>query len=410
MLLQTAYTDNKYQLYKNGELCFEDECKLPALRWADNEVSVPDKITKSFPIFIKQSDPATGIVDAIVAVIGNIDFGDDIIHPGAFTKTINERGLSIRVLDNHNAWSIMDVIGKPLLLREIGKDELPAELLTKFPDATGGLLTSTQYLMNTKEGAGAFERIHARAIEEYSIGFQIVDQDMSTVETDEGTREVRNIREIKLFEYSPVIWAMNPATQTISSALDAELNQMAANGLVSAADLLLHKDDDEQKCASCKFYGMVTEDMGYCTLNNEAVKADNVSDGFEAIEETLGALVSEDLSSKLSEFLSEYFTMLAELDLHSSDDEFLITTVENMLALFDDELLGARLPAPKEYTIPKSKEDDEDDSKSAAAEPGAIPLTAHAAMSEETKRNLIKQIMMSQIEAHQQNNNGGNHA
>lgn len=384
MLLQPAFDDNKYQLYKNGELCFEDECKSPALRYADKAASVPNKLIRSFPIYIKQSDPATGIVDAIVAVIGNIDFGDDIIHPGAFTKTILERGLDIRVLDNHQSWSIENVVGKPIAIREIGKDELPAELLVKFPDATGGLFTTTQYLMRTKEGAGAFERIHAGAIGEYSIGFQILASDMSTVETDEGTREIRNIRTIKLFEYSPVIWAMNPATQTISSALNLDTTIKSVH------------EDDERKCASCKFFGKVTDELGFCTLNKQAVKATDVSDGFEAIEETLGALVSEDLSSKLSEFLSEYFTMLSQLDLHPDDDEFLITTVENMLALFDEELLGARLPVPKEYTIPKSNDDD---SKSAAAEPEEIPPTAHDAMTEKQRIDLIKQIRLASLEA-----------
>lgn len=397
MLLQTAYTDHKYQIYKNGQLCFEDECKMPALRYADKAVSVPKKYIKSFPVWIKRIDAATGIVDAIVAVIGNIDYGDDIIHPGAFTKTITERGLDVRVLDNHNAWSIMDVVGKPLLIREVGIDELPPELLTKYPDATGGLFTTTQYLMKTPEGFGAFERIATEAITEYSIGFQIIKQDYETVESDEGTREIRNIREIKLFEYSPVIWAMNPATQTISSAQEPDINSKAMD------------EDEEYKCASCKFYGMVTEDMGYCTLNNEAVKANDISDGYEAIEEILGALVSEDLYEALYNFMDDYMTMLSNAELWNSEvtqDEFLIATVENMLALFDSELLGARLPAPKIYTIPKSNDDN---GKSAAA--GSVDkqepvTTAHDAMNEEQRNDLINKIRLAQIEAQ----SGGYHA
>jgi hypothetical protein len=76
-------------------------------------------IHKSFPVEIIKADTAQGIIDAIVAVIGNVDLGNDVIHPGAFTKTLSERGNKVRVLDNHNSFSIKDVIGKPISIREI---------------------------------------------------------------------------------------------------------------------------------------------------------------------------------------------------------------------------------------------------------------------------------------------------
>ena len=58
---------------------------------------------KSFPVEILKADSSQGIVEAVVAVMGNIDLGGDIIHNGAFTKTISERGNKVKVLDNHNA-------------------------------------------------------------------------------------------------------------------------------------------------------------------------------------------------------------------------------------------------------------------------------------------------------------------
>jgi hypothetical protein len=41
------------------------------------------------------------------------------------------------------------VIGRPLEVREVGRDELPEALLADYPDAQGGLLTTTQFLMDT---------------------------------------------------------------------------------------------------------------------------------------------------------------------------------------------------------------------------------------------------------------------
>lgn len=174
---------------------------------------------KSFPAIVLKTDKELGIVDAIVAVMGNIDHGDDIIHPGAFTKTIVERSGKIKVLDNHNMNSVRDVIGKCLEIKEVSKTELPEYIVKNFPDANGGLFTKTQYLLDTPEGLGAFKRIDAGAIDEYSIAFSIPKSkyDYENIETGGQKTQVRNIREVKLYEYSPVILGMNSATTTISS-------------------------------------------------------------------------------------------------------------------------------------------------------------------------------------------------
>ena len=174
------------------------------------------KEIKAIPAFIKAIDDA-GIVEHLVAVFGNIDEGNDVIHPGSFAKTIAERGAKIRCLDQHATDSIMRVIGKPIAMREVERGELPPEVLSRFPEATGGLLVKTQFLMNTPEGAGAFERIKAGAVDEYSIGYDALDADYSTATKDGGEITVRNLRTIKLWEYSPVIFAMNPATATLSA-------------------------------------------------------------------------------------------------------------------------------------------------------------------------------------------------
>jgi HK97 family phage prohead protease len=186
---------------------------------------------KSFPVFLIKADSDLGIVEAIVAVIGNIDYGDDIIHPGSFVKTIIERSSKVRVLDNHNSNSNMDVIGKPIEMRELGKSELPSALTDKYPMATGGLFTKTQYAIDTPEGLGVFKRIQGGFIDEYSIGFSIPrgKWDVSEISLPDGTKKrVRNIREVKLYEYSPTPFAMNDATMT----LDAKGNEIKEMSLL----------------------------------------------------------------------------------------------------------------------------------------------------------------------------------
>lgn len=186
--------------------------------WRDSEKGgMMSHEYKTFPVTNTEiNDEAQGIVTHTVAVMGNIDMGGDIIHPGAFTKTLVERGNKIRVIDQHKTDSILRVIGKPLELAEVRHDMLPPEVLLKFPEVQGALRVKTQFLMNTPEGRGAFERIKAGAIDEYSIGYEPIVQDFSTVTAPDGkVRNVRNLREVRLLEYSPVIWGMNPATSTL---------------------------------------------------------------------------------------------------------------------------------------------------------------------------------------------------
>ena len=184
---------------------------------SDKGGTMTDHEYKVFPVADTVIDDLDqGIVTHTVAVMGNIDMGGDIIHPGAFTKTLVERGNKIRVIDQHKTDSILRVIGKPLELAEVRHDMLPPDVLLKFPEVQGALRVKTQFLMNTPEGRGAFERIKAGAIDEYSIGYDPIVQDFTTVTMPDGkVRNVRNLREIRLLEYSPVIWGMNPATGTI---------------------------------------------------------------------------------------------------------------------------------------------------------------------------------------------------
>lgn len=153
-----------------------------------------------------------GIVEAIWAVMGNVDEVGDIIHPGAFTKTFNERGNQIKLLDNHRTDSVLSALGTVMELRELRKSELPQPMVSN-PDVTGGAWGKFQFLLDTPEGKGAFTRIQKGAVKEWSFGYDAVDKDYS----QKDGKAVRNLRGIKLYEVSPVLFGANPTTTTTSA-------------------------------------------------------------------------------------------------------------------------------------------------------------------------------------------------
>ena len=179
---------------------------------------------KRVPCIATKIDADHGIVASIVAVFGNVDLAGDIIQPGSFAKTISERLGKIRVLDQHRTDSVLSVLGKPLSLREVGRGELPATLLHEYPDATGGLLAETQFFLETPEGQGAFTRLKLGGLNEWSIGFDPVDTDFSEVQREGRKYVVRNLRQCRLWEYSPVVFAANQATTTVSAKESAPMS------------------------------------------------------------------------------------------------------------------------------------------------------------------------------------------
>lgn len=214
---------------------------------------------KTNPIWLKQVDEDQGIVEAIVAVFGNIDYQGDIIEPGAFAKTIHERGFKVRVLDNHQAMSGRDVVGKIVALRELGTAGLPSAITADHPDASGGLLATVQFLMDTPEGAGIFKRIKLGAISEYSIGYDATQAEPDVVQVAGQDITVRRLKELRLWEISPVIWAANDATRTVAAKAqddDAEpsegkpyiVRRRDDEYCVYKADEEGHPDGDAMQC------------------------------------------------------------------------------------------------------------------------------------------------------------------
>jgi HK97 family phage prohead protease len=171
---------------------------------------------KIMPLVVTGTDEQQGIVETVFAVFGNVDEGDDRMHPGSFAKTFQERGHKVRILDQHKTDSIMRALGTPVELKELSRAELPAAITDRHPEATGGAYAKVQFLMNTPEGKGAFERIRAGAVDEWSFGYDAVTKDLERV----NGRQVRNLREVKLYELGPVLWGMNEATVTVSAKSD----------------------------------------------------------------------------------------------------------------------------------------------------------------------------------------------
>lgn len=123
--------------------------------------------------------------EGYASFFNNIDAYDDIIEKGAFRKTIAENRNRIKVLWQHDT---NEPIGIP---EEMHEDD-------------NGLYVKAKISM-TDTGKKALTLIKDGVITEMSIGYDVVKDDYKML----GTKRVRMLKELRLWEFSPVTFAAN---------------------------------------------------------------------------------------------------------------------------------------------------------------------------------------------------------
>jgi hypothetical protein len=110
-------------------------------------------------------------------------------------------------------------------LKEVTAAELPAAVKDYAPDATGGLFISRKYL-KTGRGDEILEGITAGAIDEMSYAYSAIKYDFETLNAGQlNELRIRNLREVRLWDTSDVLWGCNPATLADArAALEAGKN------------------------------------------------------------------------------------------------------------------------------------------------------------------------------------------
>lgn len=154
------------------------------------------------------------IVTGIFAVHGNVDEGLDRSHPGAFADVRIKGRDRVRFLWQHD--SREPPIAAIKSIREVTRDQLPAEVLAYAPDATGGCEVVRQYL-STERGQEVLIGLNAGTIEEMSYAYDVLEYKFTVDE--ESDRTIRELIKLALYDISDVNWGMNSATLASKSGI-----------------------------------------------------------------------------------------------------------------------------------------------------------------------------------------------
>ncbi len=171
-----------------------------ALVWSRNKLKELEKtsdmgfVTKGLNQGFTDSDMKQGIVSGYFAVFGNKDLDGDIIEPGAFTKTVMERGPQ----------------GKQLIkyLLDHDKNKVVAKITNLYEDSKG---LRYEAKIGTHTAGQDFQKmIESELINQHSFGFRTIKEQY------DAQSKSNMIKEVMMYEGSAVQFlGANPETTFI---------------------------------------------------------------------------------------------------------------------------------------------------------------------------------------------------
>jgi HK97 family phage prohead protease len=161
----------------------------------------------------------SGAFTGLAAVYGNVDLGGDVIEPGAFTKTLSERGSKIHVLWQHDQ---KQPIGDATLI-----------------DTPSGLSVKGQLWMELPEAQRAHVFMKRSRENGLPAGMSIGYDTVRHTYKDNN----RHLQELKLWEISVVTTAMNQSAlvTAVKAANDDDDWRELSNAIRTLGNSLLDK-------------------------------------------------------------------------------------------------------------------------------------------------------------------------
>lgn len=201
-------------------------------------------------------DEAEGIIECFVAGLGNKDSVGDICLPGCFTESLKRR--KPRVVWGHN-WN--EPIGKVIEIYEVGPNDPRLPMKMKRA-GIGGLYAKVQFNLKSERGRQAFADVAFFGEEqEWSIGYKTLNADY------DSQRQANLLREVELYEVSPVLHGANQLTSTISIKSDESAREQdddadytgprGEDGGVPAANPAMGREANLAKALAMRFGGAV---------------------------------------------------------------------------------------------------------------------------------------------------------
>lgn len=155
------------------------------------------------------------------------DLGDDVIHKGAFARTLThwrstKATTPIPLLDGHDRYSVLKVMGK----------------MTGAKETDDGLEADFEFIPEDPDADAALRRVKGGFVSGLSIGYTPVRWEYEQIEGKSPWERIRHLHEVKLHEVSLVVFPMNET---------ARVDRASMKSLIDAAREGTLTDEEKQE-------------------------------------------------------------------------------------------------------------------------------------------------------------------
>ena len=265
-----------------------------------------EKFTKS--VSFKTTDDEKGNVEAVFSVFNNLDSDGDVVVPGAIKSGFKDD--QVPMVFAHK-WD--QPIGKGKIIQEDDK-----------------AVFKGKFFMGTEAGKEAYNLAKEMGdLQEWSFGFRINDYEVSEFKKDgESVGDVRYLKDLEVYEVSPVLVGANRQTYTLAiktgeeSVYESSSDEKAAND----EDIFDNEDDAKKRGKELGCEGAHTHDVDGkevympCATHQvyeQAIKDEkDLSEDTEVVETEVSEEKSSENDSSLQgvRFSDEVKDVLAALD------------------------------------------------------------------------------------------------
>lgn len=266
-----------------------------------------EKFTKS--VSFKTTDDEKGNVEAVFSVFNNLDSDGDVVLPGAIKSGFKDD--QVPMVFAHK-WD--QPIGKGKIIQEDDK-----------------AVFKGKFFMGTEAGKEAYNLAKEMGdLQEWSFGFRINDYEVAEFQKDgESVGDVRYLKDLEVYEVSPVLVGANRQTYTlaIKTGEEAIYESSSEEKAANENDIFDNEEDAKKRAEELGCSGSHTHEVdgkevympcSTHTAYEDAIKNDekDLSEDTEVVEtEVSEEKVSEDESSLQGvRFSDEVKDVLAALE------------------------------------------------------------------------------------------------
>lgn len=174
----------------------------------------------------KAADDAAHTITGLAAA-WSLDQGGDVIHKGAFARTLDHWRASkktrpIPLIDSHDAYtSVVNVIGR----------------MTEASETDDGLEATFEFVPDDTRSDAAYRRAKGGFVSGLSIGYEAVRWEYTQKEGGDSWDRIRHLKEVRLLEVSLVVMPMNDDARVASVKQFAALETAIKAGTLSPDQL-----------------------------------------------------------------------------------------------------------------------------------------------------------------------------